>query len=177
MNTENEPSSRPRVAIYDNDNSINDTINDAMRNTTSALSNDDLLLNKKVRDNQSRELIDDGLLMTYTSEEIATHFDLDFIRSPNNETVIFENARYEGVAHIQNQKYGNAYWSYIWTVDFIQANGIEFEFPMRGVLEIKVKRWKHANLSDPMRALEGKCTLVANSRRQIMSIEGNRDKL
>lgn len=167
----NNTHTRPRVTINDNDN--DKSISDGIRYTTRELSIEDFLSKPEPIDKRPRDIIDNGLNYPYTPEEVAIHFKVDFIRSPFNETIIIENAHYEGIMHIQNHKYGNTYYAYIWTADFIQSNGIEFEIPIRGILEIKVKRWRRAGLSHPFKAFEGKCTLVADSKRQIIELKRN----
>jgi len=96
---------------------------------------------------------------------------VDFIRTPCNEWLLFENAEYLGIAKIKNGKYGYDYEAHLWLVDFLSVSGFDFDEPERGILQIK--RWRNNGLEDPRIALQCQCAIIADFDRQILAIETN----
>jgi hypothetical protein len=109
----------------------------------------------------------------YTEDETKGIIGVEFIRTPFNERVVFQNARYLGRNEIVNAKFGYAYGAYLWLVEFLCVGMIDFKEPLPGILQITCKRWGHACLGDPENAFNGVCAVVANRQRQIVEIQSN----
>ena len=113
----------------------------------------------------------------WTTTELKERFDIDFARTPHNERIIFFGARYVGIVKVRNEKYNCNYEMHVWLVYFDRANHTDFEKPVKGLLMIRAKHWRNAGYPEPSTVFQGRCTIIADNKRQILSIEGNRDKL
>jgi hypothetical protein len=138
-----------------NDSSIDDTTIDGIR---------------YAEETETRDLIDDGIDYPYLEEELKVKYGMTFLRTPRDETVITDSAKYLGIHRIRNTKYDGEYKAHLWKVFFLRANGIDFETPIKGLLEIRVRVWENRGLPDPGTALSGKCIIVANARREIVEL-------
>ncbi len=142
------------------DNTISDTI--TLRAVVGNVTGD-------VCDNEPRVRV--GPDYPFTENELKDRYGVEFIRTPHNERLVFENASYLDVHDIQNQKFGYGYLAHVWRVDFLAVGVLDFKQPMPGLLQITVKRWRHARLGDARTVFQGTCAVVANDARQIVGIQ------
>lgn len=112
-------------------------------------------------------LVDDGIDAPYLEEELLGRYKVEYIRTPVNETCVFQDAEYKGVHRVRNLRFRYGYRAHIWRVHFLTVDGTEYDEPVPGLLQITVKRWRSAGLGDPRHALSGICTIKADKKRQI----------
>jgi hypothetical protein len=154
-----------------------DTVSDEhatiVRKTGESLAKDERYALARAHDKTIDDTIHKVSSRPYTEEEVKAYAGVEFIRSPCNERVVFQNTRYLGRNEIVNAKFGYAYGAYLWLVEFLCVGMIDFKEPLRGILQITCKRWGHACLGDPENAFNGVCAVVANRQRQIVEIQSN----
>ena len=110
----------------------------------------------------------------YTEESLREEFDVDFIRTPLDEYMIFDNPTYLGLYTVQNSRYDYVYKAHIWLVRFIRVNSIDFATPMKGLLQIRKNRWCYGHWPNPERAFKGRCSILADERKRILSVDRTR---
>lgn len=126
---------------------------------------------KTINDNDyDSELVDDGIDLPYLEEELLVKYKVEYIRTPVNETCVFQDAGYKGVHRIKNVKHGYGYRAHVWHVGFLIVDLTEFDEPLPGLLQITEKRWRKAGLSDPRTALAGICHIKADRKRNIKEL-------
>ena len=116
-------------------------------------------------------LVDDGIDLPYLEEELLVRYKVEYIRTPVNETCVFQDAEYKGVHRVRNLKFKYGYRAHIWRVDFVIVDGKEHDEPVPGLLQITVKRWRSAGLGDPRHALSGICMVRADKKRRIQWVK------
>ena len=159
---------------------------DRLRSTSGQLSEDRRIIvgdlsvrrlarahDKTIDDNSiTDKTIEDGFDLPFENEdEVAAKFRVIFVRTPCEERVVFRDAEYLGIAQVKNKKFGYVYRAHFWLVDFLSVGRIDFEKPMRGLLQITVKRWRNAGLPGPATVFGSISAVTANRQRQIIHIE------
>ena len=114
----------------------------------------------------------DGLNLPYTEEELKVKLYVDFIRTPRDEIIVFDEPEYLGKAKVKNEKYGYNYEAHIWRGQFIRLDDIEYEEPKQGLLQIRTKWLRKAGfLGQVATLLVGRCRILAERRGEIISVE------
>jgi hypothetical protein len=106
---------------------------------------------------------------------LKARFVVNFARTPLKERMIFNDAIYLGRIKVRNEKYRCDYETHLWFVHFDRANHTDFETPLKGLLMIRAKIWQNADLPNPVTACIGKCVLVADRNKQILSLKPSGD--
>jgi hypothetical protein len=107
----------------------------------------------------------------FTEESLKEKYNVDFIRTPEDETMVIDNPRYQGVFRIRNEKFNCVYEAHVWLVSFVRVCSLDLRMPKRGLLQIKERWWPYANWPNPEIALRGRCTIVADRSRRISSVD------
>ena len=94
--------------------------------------------------------------------DIKARFCANFIRTPRDETVIVEKAQYQGMHKIAYDSRPEYYWAHLWAVRFLRVRNKDLEWPLEGLLQIRVVSWKNSGLGDPETSLSGVCAIIAN---------------
>lgn len=114
----------------------------------------------------------DGLNLPYTEEELKAKLKVDFIRTPRDEIIVFDEPEYLGRAKVKNEKFGYNYEAHIWRGQFIRLDDIEYDEPMQGLLQIRTKWLRKAGfLAQVMTLLVGRCRITTDEKGGIVSIE------
>ena len=111
----------------------------------------------------------------WTVRELRDRFVVNFARTPSSERMIFNDAIYLGQIKVWNEKYRCDYETHLWIVYFDRANHTDFETPLRGLLMIRAKIWQNTDLPNQVTACIGKCVLVADKNKQILSFRSSGD--
>jgi len=143
---------------YDNDSNDNDSIDSRINSDKNA---------KKLRP------LDDGIGSPYIEEELKVRYEVEYVRTPCNETVVFKNARYLGSTRVKNYTRRYANKVHLWRVDFISVDNTDYDEPFAGLLQITDKRWRKRDLPSPGLAFVGTCEVVADKRYEVVSIRSN----
>ena len=149
------------------DKTINDTISD-----NRCASSDNTAARPCVnRPEPASPPLDDGVDAAYLEEELKEKYRVEFLRTPRNERTLFKNARYLGETRVVNGKFGYAYRTHLWLVEYVSIGSIDFDTPLPGIMQITTKRWRSADLPDPRSAFQGLSSVTANKHAQIVQIE------
>ena len=154
------PMTEPRGRTYAR---AHDTIDDTMSIRCDSI---------RLDDDYASGAFNDGLNLPYTEEELKAKLKVDFMRTPRDEIIVFDEPEYLGKAKVKNEKFGYNYEAHIWRGQFIRLDDIEYEEPMRGLLQIRTKWLRKAGfLEQVANLLGGKCRIMANDKGHILSVE------